>query len=250
MITNPVAFSIFGLEIMWYGIFITTGIFLGILVARSLVNEKRGLTKDNFLDLMLIMIPVAVVTTRLYYVLFYDLDYYLENPLQILNFRQGGLAIHGGILGGILVVFIYSILKKVPFFYLADVISPGLALGQAIGRWGNYANQEAHGGPTDLPWGIMVEGVKVHPTFLYEFIITFSLFLFLYLYLSKKKKFDGQMFSIYLIIYSIGRFLIEGLRTDSLYLGTFRIAQLMSIAGIIVGLIIYWSQSKRKIKKK
>lgn len=250
MITNPVAFSIFGLEIMWYGIFITTGIFLGILVARSLVNEKRGLTKDNFLDLMLIMIPVAVVTTRLYYVLFYDLDYYLENPLQILNFRQGGLAIHGGILGGILVVFIYSILKKVYFFYLADVISPGLALGQAIGRWGNYANQEAHGGPTNLPWGIMVEGVKVHPTFLYESIITFSLFLFLYLYLSKKKKFDGQMFSIYLIIYSIGRFLIEGLRTDSLYLGTFRIAQLMSMAGIIVGLIIYWSQSKRKIKNK
>lgn len=250
MITNPVAFSLFGIDINWYGILVTTGIFLGIWVAYSLIDEKRGITKDNFLDLMLAMIPIAVITTRLYYVIFYDLEYYLSNPLQILNFRQGGLAIHGGILGGVLVVYVYSKLNKVPFFYLADIISPGLAIGQSIGRWGNYANQEAHGGPTDLPWGIIVEGVKVHPTFLYESIVTFSIFLFLYFYLSKKKKFDGQMFSIYLIIYSIARFFIEGLRTDSLYLGSFRVAQLVSIAGILIGLIIYFYQSKNhKIKK-
>ena len=250
MITNPVAFSLFGIDINWYGILVTTGIFLGIWVAYSLIDENRGQTKDNFLDLMLAMIPIAVITTRLYYVIFYDLEYYLSNPLQILNFRQGGLAIHGGILGGVLVVYVYSKLNKVPFFYLADIISPGLAIGQSIGRWGNYANQEAHGGPTDLPWGIIVEGVKVHPTFLYESIVTFSIFLFLYFYLSKKKKFDGQMFSIYLIIYSIARFFIEGLRTDSLYLGSFRVAQLVSIAGILIGLIIYFYQSKNhKIKK-
>lgn len=249
MNTNPVAFSIFGIDIMWYGIFITAGIFLGIMVAHNLVDESRGLTKDNFLDLILILIPVSVLTTRLYYVIFYDLEYYLSNPLQILNFRQGGLAIHGGILGGVLVVFLYSRLKKVPFFYLADTISPGLALGQAIGRWGNYANQEAHGGPTDLPWGIMVDGVRVHPTFFYEAMVTFSIFIFLYFYLSKRKKFDGQMFAVYLIIYSIARFFIEGLRTDSLYLGTFRIAQLVSIAGILVGILIYYYQFRKEKNK-
>lgn len=237
--TNPVAFTIFGIDIMWYGIFITTGILLGIFIVQSLADEKKGMTKDDVLDLALILIPIAVLTTRLYYVIFYDLEYYLSNPVQILNIRQGGLAIHGGILGGLLVVFIYSKIKKISFFYLADIISPGLALGQAIGRWGNYTNQEAHGGPTNLPWGIMIDGQKVHPTFLYESIVTFSLFIFLYFYLSKRKKFDGQMFSIYLMIYSIARFFIETLRTDSLYLGTFRIAQLISILGLVLGLIIY-----------
>lgn len=242
---NPVAFSIFGLDIMWYGIFVTLGILLGIIANSSLIDGKHGLTKDNYFDLMIILIPVAVITTRLYYILFYDLEYYISNPGQIFNFRQGGLAIHGGILGGILVVAIYSYLKKINIFYLLDIMAPGLALGQAIGRWGNYANQEAHGGPTNLPWGIMVDGVKVHPTFLYESLVNICLFAFLYFYISKKKKFHGQIFAIYLIVYSTARFFIEGLRTDSLMLGDFRVAQLISIVGIIIGVVMFMILPKR-----
>lgn len=244
-IINPVAFNLFGIPVMWYGVLITTGMVLGVLVNKSLINEKNNLTKDQFLDFILILIPIAVLTTRLYYVIFYDLDYYLSNPIQILNFRQGGLAIHGGIIGGLIVSIVYSKVKNINFFYLVDIMAPGLALGQSIGRWGNFANQEAHGGPTNLPWGIMVDGIKVHPTFLYESIVTFSLFVFLYFY-SKKKKHNGQIFAIYVIIYSIARFFIEGLRTDSLYFGPFRVAQLVSLLGVVLGLIVLKTQKNNK----
>lgn len=245
---DPIAFSVFGIDIAWYGILIVTGMLLALFVSSSLIDGSRGVTKDDFYDLALILIPIAVLTTRLYYVIFYDLEYYLQNPSQILNFRQGGLAIHGGIIGGLIVGYIWTKKKDVSFFYMADIIAPGLALAQSIGRWGNFINQEAYGTPTDLPWAITIDGTKVHPTFLYESIITFSIFVFLYFYLSKRKKFDGQMFSIYMIVYSIGRFFIEGLRIDSLYFGPFRVAQLMSILGIIIGIIIYKVQSKKKIK--
>lgn len=244
---NPVAFTIFGLPVMWYGILITTGMILGFLVIESLIDEKHNLTKDQFLDFFLILIPISVLTTRLYYVIFYDLEYYLANPIQILNFRQGGMAIHGGIIGGIVTTLVYCKKKNINVFYLLDLLVPGLSLGQAIGRWGNFINQEAHGGPTDLPWGIMVDGVKVHPTFLYESIVTFSLFIFLYFFIkNKKKKFNGQAFGIYSIVYSTARFFIEGLRTDSLYLGSIRVAQLVSILGIVLGLAILKIQSKSK----
>lgn len=232
---------------MWYGILITTGMILGFLVSESLIDEKHNLTKDQFLDFFLILIPISVVTTRLYYVIFYDLEYYLANPIQILNFRQGGMAIHGGIIGGLITTLIYCKKKNINVFYLLDILAPGLSLGQAIGRWGNFINQEAHGGPTDLPWGIMVDGVKVHPTFLYESIVTFSLFIFLYFFFkNKKRKFNGQSFAIYSIVYSTARFFIEGLRTDSLYLGSFRVAQLVSILGIVLGLIILRVQKNSK----
>lgn len=245
---DPIAFSVFGIDIAWYGILIVIGMLLALFVSSSLIDGSRGVTKDDFYDLALILIPIAVLTTRLYYVIFYDLEYYLQNPSQILNFRQGGLAIHGGIIGGLIVGYIWTKKKDVSFFYMTDIIAPGLALAQSIGRWGNFINQEAYGTPTDLPWAITIDGTKVHPTFLYESIITFSIFVFLYFYLSKRKKFDGQMFSIYMVVYSIGRFFIEGLRIDSLYFGPFRVAQLMSILGIIIGIIIYKVQSKKKIK--
>lgn len=243
---NPVAFTIFGIDVMWYGILVTLGIYLGVLSVSKLADGSRGITSDDILDLCLIMIPVAVLTTRLWFVIFYDLEYYLQNPIQILNFREGGLAIHGGIIGGIIVVLLFSKKKNIDFLYLFDILSPGLALGQAIGRWGNYTNHEAHGGPTDLPWGIMVDGVKVHPTFLYESIITFSLFLYLYFYLSKNKKFDGQMCSIYLIGYGIARLLIEPLRTDNLMVGDLRIARIISLIFVIIGVGIYFYGKKNK----
>ncbi|MFR9277447.1 MAG: prolipoprotein diacylglyceryl transferase family protein, partial [Peptoniphilus senegalensis] len=117
-------------------------------------------------------------------------------------------------------------------------VAPGLALAQAIGRWGNYINGEAHGGVTNVPWAILVDGERVHPTFFYESIVNFSIFLFLYFYLSKRQKFEGQLISIYMIVYGIARFFIEGMRTDSLYIGAFRVSQIVSIGIIIFGIAI------------
>ena len=161
-----------------------------------------------------------------------------------MNTREGGLAIHGGIIGGVLVGYLFTRIKKIPFWKTADIVAPSIALGQAIGRWGNFINGEAHGGPTDLPWGILVDGVKVHPTFLYESLWDFGLFIFLIIY-RKKKKFDGQIFLLYSIIYSAGRFWIEGLRTDSLMFMGIRVAQLVSVLIIIFGLLFYYKMRKK-----
>ncbi len=125
------------------------------------------------------------------------------------------------------------------------MVAPGLILAQSIGRWGNYANSEAHGGPTDLPWGIMVDGIKVHPTFLYESIWDFSIFVLL-IVLYKKKQFNGQILLIYAMLYSLGRFFIEGLRTDSLMLGSFRVAQLISVFIILLSMILYYFLMRKK----
>jgi phosphatidylglycerol:prolipoprotein diacylglycerol transferase len=240
---NPIAFSIFNFDIRWYGIFMA----LAMLIASIFVLKKgksMGILEDDLLDLIIWVLPSAVIGARLYYVLFYDLNSYLSNPLEILNLRGGGLAIHGGVIGGVLAGYFVTKKKNMPFIKLADVVAPVLILGQAIGRWGNFFNGEAHGGPTDLPWGIMVDGVKVHPTFLYESIWNFLVFVFL-LRLLNKKHFDSQIFSLYLILYSVARFLIEGLRTDSLMVGPFRTAQVISLLMIGLGIFIYqWGKSK------
>ncbi len=132
---------------------------------------------------------------------------------------------------------------------MADCIAPGLALAQSIGRWGNYINGEAHGGVTDVPWAILVDGQRVHPTFFYESSVNFLIFLFLYFYLSKKQKFEGQLISFYLICYGIARFFIEGMRTDSLYIGDFRVSQLVSIGIVIFGLAIRFIAKSRQENK-
>ncbi len=231
---DPIAFTVFGIEIGWYGILIGLGMTLGVVVA-TYRAKAENLPDDIVIDLALVAVPIAVICTRLYYVAF-NWDYYGRYPDQILNFRQGGLAIHGGIIGGVLACYFFCRYKKIGFWKMADICAPSLILGQAIGRWGNYINQEAHGGPTNLPWGIMVNGVKVHPTFLYESLWNFAVFFFL-LYYSKKKKFEGEIFLNYLILYSFARFFIEGLRTDSLMVGPFRTAQVISIL-IIAGAFI------------
>lgn len=234
---NPIAFTIFGLEIRWYGIFIA----LAMLIASMFVlnrGKKMGLKEDDLLDLVIWVLPSAIVGARFYYVLFYDFAYYLSEPMEIFNLRAGGLAIHGGVIAGVLAGYFVTRKKQMPFIPLADVVAPVLILGQAIGRWGNYFNGEAHGGPTNLPWGIMVDGVKVHPTFLYESVWNFLVFIIL-LRLLNKKHFDGQIASLYLILYSLARFFIEGLRTDSLMFGPFRVAQLISIALILLGVYLF-----------
>jgi len=243
---DPIAFRIFGVDIAWYGILISLGIFFGIAVA-TYRAKKEGLYNDVIMDLALIAVPAAIVGARAYYVIF-SWDYYSKNPKEIINTRLGGLAIHGAIIAGVLVGYLFCRYKKIGFWTLADICAPSIILGQAIGRWGNFLNQEAHGGPTNLPWGIEINGVKVHPTFLYESLWNFGVFIFL-LYYSKKKKYDGHIFILYLILYSIARYFIEGLRTDSLMFGPFRVAQLISIVSIIGAIFMGQILRKRRIRK-
>ena len=239
---DRVAFTLFGIDIMWYGILIATGMVIAVFIA--LREAKRlKISEDDILNLAMIAIPCGLIGARAYYVIF-NWSYYAGNIAEILNFRGGGLAIHGGLIGGILAGFIYAKIKKINFFKLADCVVLGIPLDQAIGRWGNFLNQEAHGGPTNLPWGIMVDGVKVHPTFLYESIWDLGVFLFLFIF-RKKQKYQGQILVDYIILYSIGRFFIEGLRTDSLMLGPLRMAQVVSLACIIIGVILNYILSRR-----
>lgn len=239
---DRVAFTIFGIDVMWYGILMAIGMILGTLIA--LKEAKRvGIKEDNILDLAIIAIPVGLICARLYYVIF-NWEYYASNPSQVFNFRGGGMAIHGALIGGVLAGYLFSRYKKINFFKLADTVIIGMPLAQAIGRWGNFINKEAHGGPTNLPWGIMVDGVNVHPTFLYESIWDFGIFVFLWMF-RKKKSYEGQIIVLYAILYSLGRFFIEGLRTDSLMIGPLRMAQVISLVGVIGGLIAHIYLSKK-----
>ncbi|NLJ98968.1 MAG: prolipoprotein diacylglyceryl transferase [Tissierellia bacterium] len=241
---NPVAFKIFGIEVMWYGIFISLGVVIGTILA--LREAKRlGIEEDTVIDLLLYAIPIALIGARIYYVIF-SWDYYGKNLKEIFNFRGGGLAIHGAVIAASIVAIIFARIRKVDFWQIADICAPGLILGQAIGRWGNYVNQEAYGIPTDLPWGIIVDGVKVHPTFLYESIWNFMVFLFLLWYRRNRSKVSGEIFLLYLMLYSVIRFFVEGLRTDSLMLGSIRVAQLVSVIGVLASL--YYLLKRRKEK--
>lgn len=231
---NPVAFTIFGQEIMWYGVLITTAMVLGVTFSAKIASGQ-GFKGDDFIDIALFVLPVSIICARAYYVVF-NLELY-DSFLDMINTRLGGMAIHGGLIGGVVTGFLVTRVKKMNFFKAADIFAPFLALGQSIGRWGNYINQEAYGRPTDLPWAIMVDGLAVHPTFLYESIWDFLIFILLFRKL-KSKKYDGQLMAAYLILYSVGRFFIEGLRTDSLMLGGLRAAQIASLAMILLGLAI------------
>lgn len=243
---DRVAFTIFGIDVMWYGVLIATGMLIG--VALAIKEAKRvGISEDDVLNIAIIAIPVAIICARLYYVIF-SWDYYSQNPGEIFNIRGGGLAIHGGLIGGILTGFIYAKVKKLDFFKTADAVMVGMPLAQAIGRWGNFINGEAHGGLTSLPWGIMVDGVKVHPTFLYESIWDFGIFLFLMVYMRKKKTYEGEVIVSYITLYSIGRFFIEGLRTDSLMFGPIRMAQFISLVGVVGGLVLHFYLKNRAKK--
>lgn len=198
------------------------------------------------MDIALICVPAAVIGARIYYVLF-NLDYYKGDLLKMINIREGGMAIHGSLIAAFLVGYFVIRHKKKSFLLYADIVAPAVILGQAIGRWGNFTNGEAHGGPTDLPWGILVDGVKVHPTFLYESLWNLCVFAFL-IWLSRRKKFQGQLILLYGILYSIGRFFIEGLRTDSLMIMGLRTAQLISL-GIIIVFTAFYIYLRKKSPK-
>ena len=246
---DRVAFSIFGREIYWYGIIIAVGLVLAYVWAVYAAKDEN-LPKDTLTDLLLIELPVAIICARLYYVAFSWEDY-RDNLLDIFKIWEGGIAIYGGVIGAFLAGFVYSKIKKIHFYKLADIAAPCFLIGQAIGRWGNFVNIEAYGSQTDLPWRMEIinEGISVHPTFLYESIWNILGFAILAL-IRKKKPFEGFIFYAYLLWYGLGRVWIEGLRTDSLMLGNLRISQLVAGLCIIVSLsviIAKWKNDKVKL---
>lgn len=246
---NPVFLELGPLAIHWYGLIIGLGAMLALLlVVRE--SERRGLHKDTFVDLVLFAIPIAILSARAYYVIF-KWDYYSQNPGDIIKIWEGGLAIHGGLIGAIVTGFVFAKVKGLSFWKLADIAAPSILLGQAIGRWGNFMNQEAHGGPIPedqiqtyynlLPDFIMdqmfINGTYYIPTFLYESLWNFAGVILLIL-IRKVNLRRGESFLTYVIWYSVGRFYIEGLRTDSLMLTeTLRIAQVISLVLIALAIV-------------
>lgn len=243
---NPIAFSLFGIDVRWYGILIATGMILAVVISMARA-PRHGIGKEDLLDVILVAVPSGVIGARLYYVAF-SWDYYGANPSEILNFRGGGLAIHGGLIFGMLAAWFVCRRKNINILNGLDLAIPSIALAQSIGRWGNYFNGEAHGGPTDLPWAIVVDGVKVHPTFLYESLWCLMLFVVL-LILDNKPHFEGKIFCLYGILYSAERFFVEGLRTDSLMIGPFKQAQVFSLTVILVSAGLYIYLNRRKSEK-
>lgn len=248
---DPIAVSLGPIQIHWYGVIIGVGIALALFIAMR-EGERRGLHKDIFPDLMLWAIPIAILSARIYYVAF-EWDYYSQHPGDIIKIWNGGIAIHGALIGSVITAIVFSRNKNISFWKLADIAAPSIILGQAIGRWGNFINQEAHGGEVTrsfleglfLPEFIIdqmyINGVYYHPTFLYESIWNLVGFVIL-MSLRRVNLRQGEIFLSYVIWYSIGRFFVEGMRTDSLMLTeTLRIGQTISIGLIVlaVGLIVY-----------
>lgn len=265
----PKSFNIFGIEIALYGIIIAFGMMLGLFYA---VREAKrtGQNEENYWDLATMLLIFSVIGARLYYVVFYW-DMFKDDWLSILNIRNGGLAIYGGVLAGIITVFVFSRKKKLSFWKMADTLTPGLLIGQIIGRFGNFTNREVFGGYTDglfamqLPLTMVrkrdisvdiaehiLEGtnyIQVHPTFLYESAWNLALFVFLLFY-KKKKKFDGEIFYIYLAGYGIGRAWIEGIRTDQLLIPVLGlpVSQVLAVILTVIGIImIIWNRRKEKV---
>lgn len=240
---NRVAFTVFGKEIYWYGIIICVGFILAALYLNFRV-KKFGFTSDNLIDCMIICVPVGVVCARLYYVVF-EWEYYSQHPAEIVAVWNGGIAIYGAVIGVLIALFAYSRFKKLSFAGLCDMAALGLLIGQCIGRWGNFINGEAHGGTTLLPWRMTIDaGSPVHPTFLYESLWNLVGFIALH-FISKKRKFEGEIALLYVAWYGLGRAWIEGLRTDSLYIGSVRVSQLLAIISCVAAIAVLARQYHR-----
>ncbi|MED1490641.1 MULTISPECIES: prolipoprotein diacylglyceryl transferase [Bacillaceae] len=253
---NPIAMQLGPFSIHWYGIIIGTGILLGLYIS---TNEavKRGLQKEVFSDLILWALPIALIFARIYYVIF-NWSYYSQHPEEIIAIWRGGIAIHGALIGAIITTVVFAKKRNLSFWKLADIAAPSIILGQAIGRWGNFMNQEAHGGPVSrefleslhLPDFIInqmyIKGSYYHPTFLYESLWNLIGFLVL-LVLQRINLKRGEVFLTYVIWYSIGRFFIEGMRTDSLMLtDSLRMAQVLSIVLVVTCTILILYRRTRK----
>jgi len=247
---DPVIFTVGPLEIRWYGVIIATGIIICYLIGRRLAM-KEGIDDEHVAEALIVGVISGIVGARLYYV-FSRWDIYSQVPGEIFKTWHGGMAIHGGVIGAMIGVFIYTKLrKKCTFTFLQgfDIAALMLPLGQAVGRWGNFCNHEAYGKPTDLPWKMYIpprfrmpgyESFEFfHPTFLYESLWNIGVFIFLFWFYKNKRKNFGEILALYMILYSIARFFIEGLRLDSLYWGEYRAAQITSILLITFGIILF-----------
>ncbi len=243
---NPVAFTLFGRGVAWYGIIIAAGFLLAALYVLRRA-PSFGLNEDIVIDAMLWATPVAIICARAYYVTF-NFDLYRDDPLSMLYIWEGGLAIYGGVIGALLTLAVFCKVRHVKFGALADLGAMGLLIGQIIGRWGNFVNCEAHGGETTLPWRMVITyspesadlAVGYHPTFLYESLWNLLGFVLIHFYSKKHRKFRGEICLMYITWYGLGRGFIEGLRTDSLYFfGTnMRVSQFVGFASFIVGLAL------------
>ena len=236
---NPVAFTVFGKDIYWYGIIIALGFLLAVIYMMRRA-PVFGLTQDDVLDEVLWAVPIGVICARLYYCIFYW-ELYADNPISILYIWEGGLAIYGGVIGGAITILVVSRVKKIKTGTMLDIAAMAVLIGQIFGRWGNFMNREAHGTVTDsfFKMGLVDASGAVtyyHPTFLYESVWNLVGFLALH-FLTKKRKFDGQIFLSYLTWYGLGRVWIEGLRTDSLYLFStgIRVSQLVAALCVVIG---------------
>lgn len=256
---NPVAFNLGNLSVKWYGVIMALAIILAVSMA-IIEGRKRQIESDDFIDLLLWAVPLGYVGARIYYVIF-EWRYYAQHPDQIIAIWNGGIAIYGGLLAGLVVLLIFCYKKMLPPFLMLDIITPGVMAAQILGRWGNFINQEAHGGPTTLGFlqslhlpnfiisQMKINGIYYQPTFLYEsFFNLIGLILILVLRHKKHLFKQGEIFMLYLAWYSVVRFFVEGMRTDSLYLwGSIRVSQLLSLIllVIVIGLFIY----RRKVVK-
>lgn len=246
---DPVAFSLGSLEVRWYGVIIAFGIIVAFLVAQKEM-VKRGFHPDYLTDLLIWAVPIAIISARIYYVIF-KWDFYGQNPEKIIEIWNGGIAIHGALIGSFITAYIFTKKRGTSFWKVTDIVAPSILIGQTVGRWGNFMNQEAHGGEITrsflenlmLPDWIInqmyIDGKYYHPTFLYESVWNLIGVVILIL-LRKVNLRRGEMVLFYLVWYSVGRFFIEGMRTDSLYLiGDLRQAQVISLVTIAVAIIIF-----------
>ncbi|WP_078593130.1 prolipoprotein diacylglyceryl transferase [Evansella clarkii] len=245
---NPVAFELGPVTVYWYGILIGLGALLGYLLANS-EAKRRGLPKDTFADLLLFALPISIIGARIYYV-FFRWEHFADNPAKIFAIWEGGLAIHGGLIAGAITALVFARKRNLSFWKIADIAAPSILLGQAVGRWGNFMNQEVYGGEVsrsfleslmlpDLVINQMyINGAYHHPTFLYESLWNL-LGVAILLLLRRANLRRGEMFISYAIWYSIARFIIEGIRTDYLLVfGVVKTAQAVSILTLIGGVII------------
>lgn len=244
---DPIAFELGPISVHWYGIIIAAGILLGYFIAQESV-KRIGFDKDILIDIIFWSAIFGFIVARIYFVIF-QWPYYAQHPIEIPMIWYGGIAIHGGLIGGFITGIIVCRQKNINPFQIGDVIAPSLILGQGIGRWGNFMNHEAHGGPVSKSFlenmhipdfiinNMYIDGQYYHPTFLYESI--WDILGFVILISLRKHLRIGDTFALYLIWYSIGRFFVEGLRTDSLMLTSdIRVAQLMSVLLIVAGIVL------------
>ena len=267
---NRVAFTVLGKEVYWYGIFIGLGVLFGLMLAMR-EAKRTGQDPDTYLDFALYALVFAIIGARLYYVAF-SWEIYAQDPIKIFATREGGLAIYGGVIGGVLTALVYAKVKKMNFWQLADTAAPSLVFGQLLGRWGNFFNREAFGDFTNNLFAMRyqlsqvrlgdisertlsqlqvvngVDYIQVHPTFLYESLWNVGVFALL-IYVSRHKKFHGQIAGLYFLGYGLGRVWIEGLRTDQLLISGLAVSQILS--GVLIlaaAAFLFWKGKQTKLQ--